>query len=87
MTGENCSIPNAYILFTAFDIFLAFKGGKIVQLTDDEKSGRRDDNYTPIQGCFFLWYCSVGVSSGLILNEAIASCLSSKTNVHCHCIV
>lgn len=32
-------------------------------------------------------YCSVGVSSGLILNEAIASCLSSKTNVHCHCIV
>ncbi|EAM7576162.1 hypothetical protein E6P20_23290 [Salmonella enterica] len=55
MTGENCSIPNAYILFTAFDIFLAFKGGgKIVQLTDDEKSGRRDDNYTPIQGCFFV---------------------------------
>lgn len=35
----------------------------------------------------FLWFCSVGVSSGLILNEAIASCLSSKTNVHCHCIV
>ncbi|OAF89185.1 hypothetical protein PPECC9_44500 [Escherichia coli PCN009] len=24
MTGENCSTPNAYILFTAFDIFLAF---------------------------------------------------------------
>ncbi len=38
-------------------------------------------------GGLFLWYCSVGVSSGLILNEAIASCLSSKTNVHCHCIV
>ncbi|EHK6765128.1 hypothetical protein ACPX3R_004730 [Escherichia coli] len=45
MTGENCSTPNAYILFTAFDIFLAFnafnafnafKGGKIEQLTDDE---------------------------------------------------
>ncbi|EIG2642752.1 hypothetical protein ABZO83_004258 [Escherichia coli] len=45
MTGENCSTPNAYILFTAFDIFLAFnafnafnafKGGEIEQLTDDE---------------------------------------------------
>ncbi|EFI1941362.1 hypothetical protein BFH66_004408 [Escherichia coli] len=46
MTGENCSTPNAYILFTAFDIFLAFNafnafnafkgGGEIEQLTDDE---------------------------------------------------
>ncbi|MCZ5120353.1 hypothetical protein O6A27_26110 [Escherichia coli] len=44
MTGENCSTPNAYILFTAFDIFLAFNAfnafnafkGKIEQLTDDE---------------------------------------------------
>lgn len=36
----------------------------------------------PSRGGLFLWYCSVGVSSGLILNEAIASCLSSKTNVH-----
>ena len=44
MTGENCSTPNAYILFTAFDIFLAFTAFNAFNAFNAFKGGRKSNS-------------------------------------------